>query len=149
MSQSQLQITFLPPRTRRADPASSRRAESDLRRSGTLSGQQMIVTRLVSLHPGKNAKQLERLGSLNQIQLCRRLPECGLFQIQCGTFDSTWFPGCACGPWCEHVNAEMLCREYGRIRITDPHRRKNEYRFAGEQIELKVTDRIWERARIG
>jgi hypothetical protein len=139
--ESQLSILdLLPPRTRRADPVSSRRAESELRHSGTLTGQQTITIQLVTQYPGKNPHELELLGTLNHTQLCRRLPECGLFQIQCGTFDSQWWPACDCGPWCEHIQAERLCREYKRIRVTDPKRRKSEYRWIEGRAELQVSD---------
>jgi hypothetical protein len=105
-----------------------------------LSGDRKTARELVLRYPGTSVKQLVELGPLSQIVLCKRLPEVGLFQIHCGTSEAIWFPDCSCGPWCEHIEAERLCREFGRIRVADPKRRKNEYRWIEGRAELQVSD---------
>lgn len=136
------------PRTRVADPPSSHEAETRLRRLGGLTGQRRIARELVLTYPGKTVKELVEIGALNQIVLCKRLPEVGLFQLHCGKQEARWFPDCECGPFCKHIEAESLCREFGEIRITDPKRRKNVYRWDDGEIRLKVSDHVWRRASI-
>ena len=68
-------LNFEAPRSRRTDPKSSRRAESELRRSGTLRGQALIALELVKANPGRSSKELAKLGTLDRYQLARRLPE--------------------------------------------------------------------------
>lgn len=71
----QAALNFESPRSRRTDPKSSRRAEDQMRRSGALRGQAMIVLDLVKQFPGKTSKELGNLGSLDRHAVARRLPD--------------------------------------------------------------------------
>lgn len=66
---------YLPPRSRTKDPSSSKRAESDAKRTGVMRGQRVLAMELIEKYPGRTSKQLESLGTLDRYQLARRLPE--------------------------------------------------------------------------
>jgi predicted transcriptional regulator len=72
---TQVTFNFEAPLSRRTDPLSSKRAEDQMRRSGTLRGQRLIALELVKAHPGRSSKELAKLGTLDRYQLARRLPE--------------------------------------------------------------------------
>jgi hypothetical protein len=72
---TQFTFDFPKPRSRRKDPASSKRAEDQMRKSGTLRGQALIAFDLVKQFPGRTSKELAGLGTLDRYQLARRLPE--------------------------------------------------------------------------
>lgn len=141
MAATQQSFDLEPPRTRSFDPLSSHRAEAEVKHSGAMAGGRAIAKQLVDRYPGRTAKQLERLGALNQITLCRRLPECDLVQVHCASHEAIWFPKCECSPWCEHIRAKELCEEYGRIRITDGptgNRHTAEYEWVNGAAELQL-----------
>jgi hypothetical protein len=72
---TQFTFDFPKPRSRRKDPASSKRAEDQMRKSGTLRGQALIAFDLVKQFPGRTSKELAGLGTLDRYQLAKRLPE--------------------------------------------------------------------------
>lgn len=71
----QLAFTYERPRSRRNDPASSRRAEDQIRKSGGMKRHAEIIEELVGQHPGWTAKQLGELGVLSFHQIDRRTKE--------------------------------------------------------------------------
>ena len=71
----QTAFNFEAPRSRRKDPASSRRAEDQMRKSGAMRGQALIAYELVKQFPGRTSKELAGLGTLDRYQLAKRLPE--------------------------------------------------------------------------
>jgi DNA-binding MarR family transcriptional regulator len=88
-------LNYEAPRSRLTDPPSSRRAERQMRASGTLRGQRLIALELVKQFPGRSSKELAGLGTLDRYQLARRLPE--LVQMghvrvtQHGNEDQRWW----------------------------------------------------------
>jgi len=86
----------LPPRSRTADPASSKRAAADVERTGVMRGQRVLAQQLVESYPGSTSKELAAAGILDRYQLARRLPELvklGLVRTtQAGNEDLKWFP---------------------------------------------------------
>jgi DNA-binding MarR family transcriptional regulator len=92
----QASLNFEAPRSRHKDPASSRRAEDQMRRSGALKGQRLIALDLVKQFPGRSSKVLAGLGTLDRYQLARRLPELvamGYVKVtQHEAEDQKWWP---------------------------------------------------------
>jgi len=86
----------LPPRSRSADPESSKRAAADVERTGVMRGQRVLAQQLVESYPGSTSKELAAAGILDRYQLARRLPELvklGLVRTrQTGNEDLRWFP---------------------------------------------------------
>ena len=60
-------FNFEAPRSRRSDPPSSRRAESEMRRSGALKGQRLIALELVKQFPGRSSKRIGEAWNARQI----------------------------------------------------------------------------------
>jgi len=71
----QTSFNFTAPRSRRSDPASSRRAERDFVESGGPKRHADIIMDLVRQYPGWTAKQLGTLGVLKFEQIDRRTKE--------------------------------------------------------------------------
>jgi len=68
-------FNFGAPRSRRSDPASSRRAAGQLQKSGAADSQRQICFELVKQYPGRSSKELAELGTLDRYQVARSLPE--------------------------------------------------------------------------
>lgn len=85
----------LPPRSRTADPVSSKRAEAQVNRTGVMRGQRMIALSLVEANPGSTSKELANLGTLDRYQLARRLSELRTMKLvrttQTGNEDLRWW----------------------------------------------------------
>lgn len=91
-----LAVAQVVPRSRESDPRSSKRAESDMKRNGTIRGQALIVLQLVRDAPGRSSKELGTMGSLDRYAVARRLPElrdAGLVRSESRSKnDVAWFP---------------------------------------------------------
>jgi|SRR5688572_19612918 len=92
----QTSFTFpTPPRSRRTDPASSRRAEDQLRQSGALKGQTLTAYEAMKRHPGKSSKQTAGVTGLDRYMLGRRYAD--LFnsgkalKVEIGKRDCLWY----------------------------------------------------------
>ena len=68
-------LNFETPRSRKADPPGSARAERSMQASGAMRGQRLLTLELVKKFPGRSSKELATLGTLDRYQLARRLPE--------------------------------------------------------------------------
>lgn len=93
----------LPPRSRTKDPASSKRAEAEVKRNGVMRGQRMIALSLVEMYPGSTAEELSRYHALDEVEqfktkiwLRKRLPELREMKLvrttQTGNEDLKWWP---------------------------------------------------------
>jgi predicted HTH transcriptional regulator len=68
-------FNFEAPRSRRNDPASSRRAAEQLQKSGAADSQRQICFELVKKFPGRSSKELAQLSGLDRHMIAKRLPE--------------------------------------------------------------------------
>lgn len=96
MSAQQLSILDAIDRSRSGDPQSSKRAEREIKRSGTLRGQAQMVLGLIKRYPGRSTKELSELGTLDRYQIARRsadLKRLGLVKaVAIGSSDLQWWP---------------------------------------------------------
>ena len=72
---NQLDLLSDQPISRATDPSTSHLAETEITRSGQRATQQIVLLRLVELHPGKTSAELARLGGVDRYVAARRLPE--------------------------------------------------------------------------
>lgn len=73
---------YLPPRSRRDDPLSSKKAEAEVKRNGTQKAQHATCLELIKQRPGSTSKELAALATflygkqaLDRYQIARRLRE--------------------------------------------------------------------------
>lgn len=72
---------YLPSRSRREDPLSSKKAEAECKRTGVMRGQRVICMSLIETYPGRTSNELSELGrasgmsTLDRYQIARRLRE--------------------------------------------------------------------------
>lgn len=84
-----------PPRSRRSDPKSSARAESELRKSGTLRGQATVVFDAPLKHPGLSSKELSLSTGLDRYMVARRCSDLwragAALKVEIGKKDCQWY----------------------------------------------------------
>jgi DNA-binding MarR family transcriptional regulator len=96
MSAIQQSLNFeTPPRSRRTDPKSSSRAESELRKSGALRGQATVVFDALLKRPGRSSKELAREAGLDRYMVARRVSDLWrggyALKVEIGKRDCLWY----------------------------------------------------------
>jgi hypothetical protein len=92
---TQTAFNFTAPRSRRSDPASSKRAEDQLRQSGALNGQLLTAYEAMKRHPGKSSRETAEITGLDRYMLARRYAD--LFRtgkalkVEIGKRDVLWY----------------------------------------------------------
>lgn len=92
---NQPSFNFEAPRSRRTDPLSSKRAESELRRSGAMESQARLVWKAMQSHPGRSSKELALLNRMDRHMVGRRTSDLWrkghAVKLEIGKQDCKWY----------------------------------------------------------
>jgi hypothetical protein len=91
----QASLNFEVPRSRRSDPPSSHRAESEMRKSGAMESQARFVWIIMRTHPGNSSRQLSELRKADRHMVARRCSDLWrkghALKVEIGKQDCKWY----------------------------------------------------------